>query len=83
MDKLNFLMALEEALSQLPEEDRRASIEYYTEIIDDRMEEGMSEADAVASLGSVEKIAEQILMDMPLGKLVKSKVKKGKDIILK
>jgi len=75
MDKLDFLMALEETLSQLPEEDRRASIEYYSEIIDDRMEEGMSETDAVASLGSAEKIAEQILMDMPLGKLVKSKVK--------
>ena len=75
MDKLDFLMALEEALSQLPEEDRRASIEYYTELIDDRMEEGMSEADAVASLGTAEKIAQQILMDMPLGKLVKSKVK--------
>lgn len=75
MDKLSFLMALEEALSQLPEEDRRASSEYYEELIDDRMEEGMSESDAVASLGTVEKIAEQILMDMPLGKLVKSKVK--------
>lgn len=75
MDKLDFLMALEEALSQLPEEDRRASIEYYAELIDDRMEEGMSEADAVASLGTAEKIAEQILMDMPLSKLVKGKVK--------
>lgn len=75
MDKLDFLMALEDALSQLPEEDRRASIEYYSEIIADRMEEGMSETDAVVSLGTVEKIAEQILMDMPLGKLVKSKVK--------
>lgn len=75
MDKLDFLMALEEALSQLPEEDRRSSIEYYAELIDDRMEDGMSEAEAVASLGAPDKIAEQILMDMPLGKLVKSKVK--------
>ena len=75
MDKLDFLMALEDALSQLPEEDRQASIEYYSEIIADRMEEGLSETDAVASLGTVEKIAEQILMDMPLGKLVKNKVK--------
>lgn len=76
MDKLDFLMALEETLSQLPEEDRRSSIEYYSEIIADRMEEGMSETDAVASLGAPAKIAEQILMDMPLSKLVKSKVKK-------
>lgn len=75
MDKLDFLLKLEEALSQLPEEDRQASIEYYAELIDDRIEDGMPENEAVESLGSVEKIAEQILMDMPLGKLVKSKVK--------
>lgn len=75
MDKLDFLMALEKALSPLPEEDRQASIEFYSEMIADRMEDGLSEEEAVASLGSVEKIAEQILMDMPLGKLVKSKVK--------
>ena len=75
MDKLDFLLKLEEALSQLPEEDRQASIEYYAELIDDRIEDGMPENKAVESLGSVEKIAEQILMDMPLGKLVKSKVK--------
>lgn len=75
MDKLDFLLKLEEALSQLPEEDRQASIEYYAELIDDRIEDGMPENEAVESLGLVEKIAEQILMDMPLGKLVKSKVK--------
>ena len=75
MDKLDFLMALEEALSQLPEEDRQSSAEYYAELIADRMEDGMSETEAVASLGPVEKIAQQILMDMPLGKLVKSKIK--------
>lgn len=75
MDKLDFLMALEEALLQLPEDDRKASIEYYAELIDDRVEEGMSEAEAVESLGPVEKIAEQILMELPLATLVKNKIK--------
>ena len=75
MVKLEFLMALEKALAQLPEEDRKASIEYYSEIIDDRMEEGMPEAEAVASLGPVEKIAEQTLMELPLSTLVKNKIK--------
>lgn len=75
MDKLDFLMALERALWQLPEEDRHASIEYYEELIEDRLEDGMTEAEAVATMGSVETIAEQILMDMPLTKLVKSKLK--------
>lgn len=75
MDKLDFLLKLEEALSQLPEEDRKASIEYYAEQIDDRIEDGVPEKEAVESLGPIEIIAEQILMDMPLSKLVKSKVK--------
>lgn len=80
MEKLDFLVALESALSQLPEEDRRASIEYYAELIDDRVEEGMAEADAVASLGTVGTIAEQILMDMPLSKLVKTKLRPQRKI---
>ena len=75
MNKQEFLLALRGALSDLPEADIKASLDYYAEIIDDRMEEGDSEADAVASLGSVMAVAEQILLDMPLPKLVKARVK--------
>lgn len=75
MEKYDFLKALEDALSALPEKDRRASIEYYSESIADRVEDGMTEAEAVAALGSVEEIAKQILLDQPLPKLVKAKVK--------
>ena len=62
-------------MADLPEADIKASLDYYAEIIDDQMEEGISEADAVASLGSVVSVAEQILLDMPLPKLVKARVK--------
>lgn len=75
MNKQEFLLALRGALSALPEADIRASVDYYAEIIDDRMEEGIPEAEAVASLGSVVAAAEQILLDMPLPKLVKARVK--------
>ena len=75
MDKYIFLLALEDALSGLPEKDRQASIEYYNEIISDRTDDGMSEAEAVAALGSVDDIAKQILLDQPLSKLVKAKAK--------
>ena len=59
----------------------QVSIEYllgwvrHLSAIDDQMEEGIPEADAVASLGSVVAVAEQILLDMPLPKLVKARVK--------
>ena len=38
MTKAEFLKALEEKLSALSAEDRAASLAYYEEIIDDRME---------------------------------------------
>ena len=78
MDKLDFLLALGERLDVLPDADRRASLDYYSEILDDLVENGMTEAEAVASLGSVDAIAEEILMDIPLPKLVKAKIRNGR-----
>ena len=75
MDKLDFLSALEARLEGLPDADKDASLDYYAEILDDLMEGGMTETEAVASLGSVESIAEEILLDMPLPKLIKAKMK--------
>ena len=75
MDKLDFLLALGQRLDVLSDEDRRASLDYYSEMLDDLIESGMTEQEAVASLGSVDAIAEEILMDVPLPKLVKAKMK--------
>ena len=75
MDKLDFLLALGQRLDVLSDEDRRASLDYYAEMLDDLIESGMTEQEAVASLGSVDAIAEEILMDVPLPKLVKAKMK--------
>ena len=75
MDKYDFLLALEARLEGLPEADRQASLDFYSEMLDDLVEGGMTEAEAVASLGSPEAIAEEILMDTPLPKLIKAKMK--------
>ena len=75
MDKLDFLYALQQKLAGLPEEDVSRSLDYYAEMIDDRMEEGMTEQQAVADLGDVDAIAQQILLEIPLAKLVRAKVK--------
>ena len=75
MDKKEFLSALEARLADLPEADRQASLDFYSEMLDDLMEGGMTEREAVASLGSVDAIAEEILMDTPLPKLIKAKIK--------
>lgn len=65
MDKIQFLLSLHEKLSALPKEDVEERLRFYSEMIEDRMEEGLSEEEAVAAVGSVEEIAAQILGEMP------------------
>ena len=61
MTKQLFLNELSAALHGLPREERYRTLTYYDELIDDRMEDGQSEEDAVESLGSPEQIAREIL----------------------
>ena len=75
MSKADFLRLLERALMQLSEEERQKNLEYYSELLDDMMEEGMTEAEATAKLGSPGQIAQSILQEMPLGKLVSTRMK--------
>ena len=63
MNKQDFLAALRGFLNDLPAEDIRRSLDFYAEMIDDHMEEGMTEEDAVAAVGSAEQIASQIRGD--------------------
>lgn len=77
MSKQEFLDALRAKLEGL--EDIEASLEFYGEAIDDRMESGLTEQEAVAEIGSVEEVAAQILSEMPLPKLIKARATpKGK-----
>lgn len=65
MDKQTFLTRLRKALSGLPAQDIQKHIEYYTEMIDDRMEDGLTEAEAVAAVGDPEALAAQLLAETP------------------
>ena len=60
MKKNDFLEKLEKLLDGLPKCDIDSSVEYYSEMIDDKMEEGLSEEEAVAAIGTPEEIAENI-----------------------
>lgn len=75
MTKYDFLELLEEELSGLPEKELAERLTFYGEMIDDRMEEGLSEEEAVAAIGNVEDIVSQVLEDTPITKLVKEKIK--------
>lgn len=71
---MNILRSREE-LFGMTEEDIARSLSFYEELIDDRIEEGMSEEEAVADVGDPREIAAQILSEIPLSKLVKKKIK--------
>ncbi|MBR5314835.1 MAG: DUF1700 domain-containing protein, partial [Clostridia bacterium] len=75
MTKLEFLFRLEQGLCGLPKEDVKERINFYAEMIDDRVEEGLSEEDAVREIGETDEIISQIINDTPLTKIVKEKIK--------
>ena len=65
MTKADFLNALAVRLSSLSEIDVARSLDYYEEMIDDRMDDGMTEEEAVAAAGSPEDAAREILLNIP------------------
>ena len=75
MTKNEFLGALRARLSGLSESDIEEHISFYSEMIEDRIEDGASEEDAVCGIGSVEDIAAQIIADVPLTKIAKERIK--------
>ena len=66
MNKKDYLDALAKALDCLSREKRSEILSFYQEAIDDRIEEGMSEEEAVCAMGPVELSAESILGELPV-----------------
>lgn len=75
MTKVQFLASLQDRLTGLPRDELEQWLNFYSEMIDDRMEDGMTEAEAVAAIGFVEDIAAQIIAQTPLVKLAKEKIR--------
>ena len=75
MKREEYLDRIRALLQNLPPEDLERSLAFYAESIADRMEDGMSEEEAVASMESPEEAANAILLEQPLPTLVKVRVK--------
>lgn len=80
MTKAEFAEELEKNLAGLPKEDIKRSLDYYSEMIEDRIEGGMTEEDAVSAIGSVKEITDRILSEIPITKIVKENVKPGRSL---
>lgn len=65
MTRDEFLGRLGELLACLPAEQVEETKAFYAEAIADRMEDGMSEEEAVAAMGTPGEVAEATLDDLP------------------
>ena len=76
MTKYEYLEELQKGLSDLPKREVGERINFYGEMIDDRMEEGLSEEEAVLAVGTVEEIVLQISEEIKEAKLSKKSASK-------
>ena len=75
MDKQTFLDTLRRRLSDLPASEVEKSLAFYEESIDDRVEDGMDEYEAVAALGSIDEIERSIREAQPLTAIVAQRIR--------
>ncbi|MBR2474211.1 MAG: DUF1700 domain-containing protein [Clostridia bacterium] len=75
MNKQEFILNLKAKLSGLPRQEVEERLSFYSEMLDDKTEEGLKEEEAVAQLGSVDEVASQIIADIPLIKIATEKIK--------
>jgi uncharacterized membrane protein len=61
MKKAEFLARLRQKLFILPQRELEDTLEYYSEMIDDYVENGCTPEEAVAKMGGVENVAAQVL----------------------
>jgi len=80
MTKTDFMLELYTGIKALPEDELNERLDFYSEMIDDLMEEGLSEEEAVGRMGDPKEIAAQIIADTPLTKLVKEKVRSSRRV---
>ena len=75
MSKQEFLAQLRKGLSGLPQNDIEERLTFYSEMIDDRMDEGFSEEKAISAVGTVDEIVTQVVAETPLAKIAKKRIK--------
>lgn len=75
MKKKEFLEELEKRLNGLPKNDIEERKNFYSEMIDDRVEDGKTEEEAIEDLGGIDTVVNQIASETPMVKLVKEKIK--------
>ena len=82
MNKQEFLSLLKQKLSKLPKQEIKERITFYSEMIDDRVEEGLSEEEAVLEIGNIDEIADQIISEVSSNEEPKKKLTQSEIVLL-
>lgn len=80
MNKKEFLKELRARLKGLPEAEIDQRVEFYSEMIDDSIEDGLSEEEAVEKIGNMNGIVKTVASETSLVTLVKEKTKPKRKI---
>ena len=75
MNRETFLAELRQRLSGLPREELEERLAFYGEMLDDRLEDGLTEEEAAESLGTPEEVAAQVLAEIPMAMILREKVR--------
>ncbi|MBO5199979.1 MAG: DUF1700 domain-containing protein [Clostridia bacterium] len=80
MNKKDFLARLRIGLGKLPQSDIDERLNFYSEMIDDRVEEGLSEEEAVKEIGPINLVVAQIIADYSSAGSNKAKTKTRREL---
>ena len=80
MTKDEFLLSLRENLKGLPKDDIDERISFYEEMINDLIDDGKTEEEAIEEVGPVKKIVDEIASTTPFKTIVKEKLKNKRKI---
>ena len=80
MNKQEFLKELRKGLSGLPQNDIEDRLSFYGEMIEDQIEEGLREEEAVSKIGSIEEIVKAVIAETPFVKIAKERIKPNRKL---
>lgn len=82
MNKEQFLSEIKKRLKYLPQSDIAPSLDYYEEMIDDYIENGMTPDEAVAKMGTVDDAVDHILSELSAEDLKDRRPLRAKEIVI-
>ena len=78
MSRDAFIGELRHRMAGLPQDAVERTVEYYSELIADSMEDGVAEEEAVSRLGSLDEIVANVVKETPLTQIVQTRVQESR-----